>query len=406
MWYGKFWWTLSGLRLIFPDVCYKNDKIGCYDKEEPFEHFDILPNSPGPHGMDVKFKLYSRFNDKMPELLNDILLNKEKTSIRYDPGKKVVFLIHGFNDNGENPWILKMKESILRKDDINVVIVDWGKGAKHMNYMIAASNTRTVGAYLGRLISTMVPDLSLVHIIGHSLGAQIAGFAGAWTEGKIGRITGLDPAGPLFNKYHPMARLDASDASFVDVIHTDTEGTFNFGLGMNNICGDIDFFPNGGEMQPGCNKSALRIADTLVRFKVEAAQRLFPCSHERSIELFTESILSDCKFLFCSCTKEAFLNELCIQENCTHMGYDVDQRARGEFYGYTQAHAPFCITTTTVPANTEDQGFNATATPNEVKTPEAPVNKTLSLNGNINMTENFEPEHGGTIQSTLTIVDD
>lgn len=76
------------------------------------------------------------------------------------------------------------------QENANVVIVDWGVGAKHMNYMIAASNTRTVGAYTGRLITAMVPDLSSVHVIGHSLGAQIAGFVGAWTEGKIGRITG------------------------------------------------------------------------------------------------------------------------------------------------------------------------------------------------------------------------
>jgi hypothetical protein len=57
--------------------------------------------------------------------------------------------------------------------------------------MIPASNTRTVGAYLGRLVSLLVPDLSMVHIIGHSLGAHVAGFAGAWTKGNILRITGI-----------------------------------------------------------------------------------------------------------------------------------------------------------------------------------------------------------------------
>jgi hypothetical protein len=41
--------------------------------------------------------------------------------------------------------------------------------------------------------------------------------------------TGLDPAGPLFDKYDPLARLDAEDAVFVDVVHTDTEGVFNLG---------------------------------------------------------------------------------------------------------------------------------------------------------------------------------
>lgn len=76
------------------------------------------------------------------------------------------------------------------QENLNVVIVDWETGAKHMNYMIAASNTRTVGAYLGRLLTTLAKDLSKVHIVGHSLGAQVAGFAGAWTKGEVNRITG------------------------------------------------------------------------------------------------------------------------------------------------------------------------------------------------------------------------
>lgn len=59
-------------------------------------------------------------------------------------------------------------------------------------------------------------------------------------------VTGLDPAGPLFNFLEP--RLSFSDARFVDIIHTD----YRF-YGIAKATGTVDFFPNGGRrVQPGC----------------------------------------------------------------------------------------------------------------------------------------------------------
>ena len=60
-------------------------------------------------------------------------------------------------------------------------------------------------------------------------------------------LTGLDPAGPSFTGESSNFRLDASDASYVDVMHTNAGS-----LGTNQASGDIDFYPNGGTTQPGC----------------------------------------------------------------------------------------------------------------------------------------------------------
>lgn len=73
-------------------------------------------------------------------------------------------------------------------------------------------------------------ELSRVHLIGFSLGAHVSGFAGSDSPG-LKRITGLDPAGPLFEAQHPKARLDSSDANFVDVIHSNGENLILGGLG-------------------------------------------------------------------------------------------------------------------------------------------------------------------------------
>lgn len=45
-------------------------------------------------------------------------------------------------------------------------------------------------------------------------------------------ISGLDPAGPLFESQHIKARLDSSDANFVDVIHSNGENLILGGLGV------------------------------------------------------------------------------------------------------------------------------------------------------------------------------
>ena len=79
-----------------------------------------------------------------------------------------------------------------------------------------------------------------LHCVGHSLGAHICGFTGATLHNishvALTRISGLDPAGPMFAidvpypfnwlDISPQARLNKNDASFVDVIHTDGKARY------------------------------------------------------------------------------------------------------------------------------------------------------------------------------------
>lgn len=119
-------------------------------------------------------------------------------------------------------------------------------------YFTAARNTRVVGEYTASFIDYLISrgmPLQSLHLLGLSLGAQMAGIAGANVKsGKIPRITGLDPAGPIFTKLPNSLKLDKSDAEFVDVIHTDA-GIF----GYPRSIGHADFWPNQGvSPQPGC----------------------------------------------------------------------------------------------------------------------------------------------------------
>ena len=56
-----------------------------------------------------------------------------------------------------------MKDELLKFDDYNVVLVDWGGGSKPP-YTQATANTRVVGAEIAKLIRVLGVRLSL-HIV-------------------------------------------------------------------------------------------------------------------------------------------------------------------------------------------------------------------------------------------------
>jgi len=169
----------------------------------------------------------------------------------YNRSNPTKILIHGFSDNGLTTFVKTLKKHYLEKSDVNVISVDWKDLAKSPWYTTAAKNSRVVGRYVAEFIRFLISEgasYDKFHILGASLGAHVAGYVGYYTQGKVSRITGLDPSGPLFHAVPASDRLDPSDAKFVDVIHT--AGKW---VGNSDISGHVDFFANGGlAPQPGC----------------------------------------------------------------------------------------------------------------------------------------------------------
>lgn len=113
-------------------------------------------------------------------------------------------------------------------------------------------------------------------------------------SGKIRKIVGLDPAGPLFSYNKVDERLSENDARFVEVIHTSAGY-----LGFAGPLGSANFYPNGGSSQPGCERD----------FSGK-------CSHARSYHLFLESLYTDIHFYSLQCES---LEEV-QQGNCRIVG--------------------------------------------------------------------------------------
>jgi hypothetical protein len=74
-----------------------------------------------------------------------------------------------------------------------------------------------------------------------------------FTKSQI-KHSALDPAGPLFENEPPITRIDPSDASYVQCIHTNGIPLVEFGFGTLEAWGHVDFYPNGGQLQPGCKE--------------------------------------------------------------------------------------------------------------------------------------------------------
>ena len=92
-----------------------------------------------------------------------------------------------------------MKNALLEREECNVIVVNWNPGARGF-YPQAVGNARLVGVQTAVLIRFLITSSSgfpsfadRFYIVGYSLGAQVAGYAGAYLKERgmsLGRITG------------------------------------------------------------------------------------------------------------------------------------------------------------------------------------------------------------------------
>ncbi|XP_032642794.1 lipase member I isoform X3 [Chelonoidis abingdonii] len=285
------------------------------DTEQKCEEFTDLSihNALAGTALKVKLLLYTRTNQNCAESLSDY---NTTASTYLDVTKKTVFIVHGLRLTGSTPiWLNDIKELLLSLVDINLIIVDWNRGATTVIYHNAVHNTRRVAEILKKYIDQMLAygaSLDSIYMIGVSLGAHIAGFVGEMYNGTLGRITGLDPAGPSFSGKPPNERLDHTDAKFVDVIHTDIDGA-----------------------------------------------QFFKCDHQRSVFLFLSSLRQSCNITTYPCDSYLdYKNGKCANCEdfqpmpCPVLGYFADkwknyliQKDPPETKAYfdTSGQEPFCL---------------------------------------------------------------
>ncbi|GFS54621.1 inactive pancreatic lipase-related protein 1 [Nephila pilipes] len=302
-------------------------------------------NPPSNRKDSIQYLLFTPENPKNVQYIEP---TQEFDQAPFNPNYETKVMIHGYETRLKPGNIFeKIKDEMLATGRYNVIIVNWILYAIPP-YPLGIANTLLVGNKVSEMIQfimnrTGIPA-SRFHLIGHSLGAHLVGIVGKRIP-NIGRITGLDPAGPLYEIPQRFNRLYYTDAEYVDVIHTSNHLTGK-GLGLYQSIGWRDFYPNGGNYQPHCQRGGNFIRPDGTNLKLETFLDLALCNHEISLQYFLYSI-QNCTFLSTECESYSDLEKCTAESKSTdRMGYysmkSPNLPPKSDFYLNTTATAPYC----------------------------------------------------------------
>lgn len=96
--------------------------------------------------------LYTRDNHTCGTLVSHTNLSAVPN---FNISKPTTFIIHGFRPTGSIPvWLYDLTEALLDREDINVIVVDWNRGAA-ASYFKAVENTKKAATNITAFIQMM-----------------------------------------------------------------------------------------------------------------------------------------------------------------------------------------------------------------------------------------------------------
>ncbi|GBP81699.1 Lipase member H-B [Eumeta japonica] len=272
-----------------------------------------------------------------------------------DFGRKTMVLAIGYLDS-VNFGIARTFAGLYEDLNYNVILTDYQRFST-VHYPLASRLMRPVGKHIGEILANLTSqglDSSKLELLGFSLGGQTVSFVAKRfrdiTGTNVSRITALEPSGPCFRTLGPEERLDASDADFVDVIHTNIDG-----YGMATPLGHVNFYVNGGEYQPS---------------QIDFIPCDATCSHFKCLPIWFSAVKNPGKFVAVRCrsvqnAREHRCDEGLVKETNV-LGLEVDRNRPGIYYLATTGTYPYYLGSRALKGNVEPaQGFALNASTND-----------------------------------------
>lgn len=318
-------------------ICFSDPPIGCFSNQYPYNNTDKLPYSPDTIDVHINHSIGQQFRYFPVSRSKSVM----KQHFRVD--LKTVIVYPGYNELSTKYWVVNLVHELAKlPQPVNVVVIDWERGDM-VSYSQAVANGRVATAMAAMFLQDIISlgvDPASIHIIGNSLGAHLAGDLASRFPG-IGRVTGLDPSGSAMENFPPEVRLDPTDATVVDVYHTDCSNIF--GIGTLQPMGTIDFYVNGALEQPGCNESFLRILKDW-----RSHNGWEKCSHQRAVNMFIDTINKCIGFAGNCSSIDDMTSHRCKgcngNNSCIVYGYHLSSvRQNFRFYAFTtHKESPYC----------------------------------------------------------------
>lgn len=112
----------------------------------------------------------------------------------FQPPKPLYIILHGYTGDRDFSPNSHIRPVLLDTEDVYVISVDYGPLVPYPCYFAAVENLPVASRCVAHLINTMVDqgivENDNIHIIGFSLGAQVAGQTANYLKQPLKRITG------------------------------------------------------------------------------------------------------------------------------------------------------------------------------------------------------------------------